>query len=82
MSTKQIESRLAALEKAVAELQKRLPANDRLTDDPKTQRHWWIEDAGRFKDDPDFEEVIRLGKKYRDSQNPYKKKRTRKRKRS
>ncbi|HWE35978.1 MAG TPA: hypothetical protein VG406_05340 [Isosphaeraceae bacterium] len=28
---------------------------------------WWIEGAGRFADDPAFEEMVRLGGEYRES---------------
>jgi hypothetical protein len=80
MSQSEIERRLEALEQAVFDLQKRirLIANGEM--DPKTQPHWWITHAGRFRNDPDFDEVIRLGREYRDSQNPYKKKKPRKNK--
>jgi hypothetical protein len=30
-------------------------------------RRWGVEDAGRFRADPVFDEIARLGKKYRDS---------------
>ncbi len=78
MSIKQLETRLVALEQAVAELQKRLASNGTLPVEPSQQPHWWLEQAGKYKGDPDFEMAMRLGRKYRDSQNPYKKKKKRK----
>jgi hypothetical protein len=30
---------------------------------------WWADHAGRFKDDPAFEEIVRLGRQYRAKQN-------------
>lgn len=77
MSPQELEIRLGKLEKAVAELQQRLPLSGNGSMDPKTQPHWWIAQAGKYKDDPDFDEVVRLGRKYRDSQNPYLKKKKR-----
>ena len=59
MTTAQLAERLEALEKAVERLEAKIsrPA------DP--HRPWWLEDAGRFKDDPVFEEIIRLGRRIR-----------------
>jgi hypothetical protein len=73
MSVKELENRIAFLEKAVSDLQMRLPATgingqeDPTKMDPKSQPHWWREGAGRFKDDPIFDEIVRLGREYRDS---------------
>ena len=39
---------------------------DRLRE-PDPYRPWWREDAGRFANDPEFEEIVRLGREYRDS---------------
>lgn len=30
---------------------------------------WWEEQAGRFKDDPEFDEIVRLGRAYRQAEN-------------
>jgi hypothetical protein len=69
MTLKELETRVAELEKTVAELKAQL-ANGKTE-----QRHWWHEDAGRFANDPVFDEIVRLGKEYRDSLHPdYKKK--------
>lgn len=74
MSQQEMENRLAALEKAVVELQQRVSANGNSEMDPKDQSPWWITQAGKYQGDADFAAAMRLGKKYRDSQNPYKKK--------
>jgi hypothetical protein len=60
----QMEKRLAALEKSVAELK-----------ETSERQRWWREGAGRFANDPDFEEIVRLGRQYRDSLRPKKPKR-------
>ncbi len=59
-----LEKRLRAVEEAVQRLQRQLegPADPR--------RPWWREEAGRFKDDPVFDEIVRLGRKYRQSLRP------------
>ena len=58
-----IEDRLRALEQAVERLQSQVRAADPM-------RRWWTEDAGRFKGDPIFDKMVRLGKKYRESLRP------------
>ena len=53
-----IEARLANVEQEIAELNKRLSKNGDNTS--------WIERiAGSFKDDPDFDEIVRLGREFR-----------------
>lgn len=64
MTVAELEKRVAALEKAVAELQ----GNAEPT--PENQRHWWRDDAGRFANDPVFDEIVRLGREYRESLHP------------
>ena len=53
---------MAALEAAVSELQRRLaaPAPD----------NWLQRITGTFKDDPEFDEVIRLGREFREADRP------------
>jgi hypothetical protein len=60
MNNKELESRIAALEQKVADLQKR--AGDSLGNP-------WRKIIGHFKDDPIFDEIVRLGRVYRDSQD-------------
>ena len=69
MTKKELENRVAELEKTIAELEAQ-PANGK-----KEKRAWWHEDAGRFANDPVFDEIVRLGKEYRDSLHPDYKKR-------
>ncbi len=64
-----LEKRLRAVEEAVRRLQAQLET----TEDPRTV--WWRDQVGRFKDDPGFEEILRLGKQYRESLRPKRKKR-------
>ncbi|RUL86222.1 hypothetical protein [Tautonia sociabilis] len=56
-----IEQRLAAVEAAVAELQRRLPP---------TRESWLELVVGSFKDEPAFEEVLALGRAFRESDRP------------
>jgi len=66
VSTKlaELEARLSELEKTVAELKAQLA--NQMTG----QQHWWHDITGSFANDPVFDEVVRLGKEYRDSQLP------------
>jgi len=70
MAQQKIENRLAALEKAVAELQDRIHANGNESVNSRGEAKWLIETAGRFRDDPGFEEMVRLGREYRESLRP------------
>jgi hypothetical protein len=62
----------------IAELAKRVEALERrveelasmLNTDPSPKEPWWVTQAGRFKDDPYFEEAARLGAEWRQSQRP------------
>lgn len=63
MTLTQLEKRLDSLEKVVAELQKRAMST-------AEQRHWWKDDAGAFANDPIFDEIVRLGREYRESLRP------------
>jgi hypothetical protein len=38
------------------------------TDSPS--RKWWVDSAGRFANDPVFDEIVRLGQQYRRSLKP------------
>ncbi len=74
MTVAQLEKRVAALEKAVEELRAQLnkPA--------EKQEPWWITEAGRFANDPVFDEIVRLGREYRESLHPDYKKQKKRRK--
>ena len=64
MSNAQLAKRVTALEKVVEELRARLDQGH------KSEGRWWVEKAGRFANDPIFEEIVELGKKYRESLRP------------
>jgi hypothetical protein len=58
MTVAQIENRLTKVERTFADLTKRLGG--------KTfDKHWYINQAGRFADDPLFDEIVRLGQEAR-----------------
>ena len=67
MTNKEMESRLIALEKAVADLQEKT-----------TKENPWERIIGRFKNDPIFNEIMRLGREHRLSDHPDRKKKPRK----
>jgi hypothetical protein len=64
MTLAEIEQRLLALERTVAHLQVQQGRSGDLS------RRWWVDDAGRFADDPVFDEIVRLGQAYRRSLRP------------
>jgi len=75
MNSKELENRVAKLEETVAQLKAQL-ANGKSAD-----WQWWREGAGRFANDPVFDEIVRLGREYRESLHPdFKKKRAAKKK--
>ncbi len=67
--TAQLEERLTALESEVALLKSRLGENVQpveTTDDLP----WWEKIAGRFANDPIYDEAMELGRAYRESLRP------------
>ena len=64
MATVSLEERVAALEVAVARL-----SCERLTA-AEAKQPWWAEIWGTFKNDPHYEEAMRLGHEYRESLRP------------
>lgn len=56
-----IESRLAKVERELAILRARTP---------RDKSNWISDITGTFKDDPDFDEIVRLGKEMRDAEQP------------
>ena len=73
MTVAQLEKRVAALEKAVEVLKAQIAQASE-----KKTSHWWHDEAGRFANDPVFDEIVRLGREYRESLHPdYKKKKRR-----
>jgi hypothetical protein len=71
MTLADLEKRLLALEQTVEKLQKQVDKND--PDVP-----WWLKNAGMFANDPVFDEIVRLGREYRESLRPGSKNRTKK----
>jgi hypothetical protein len=65
MSAHSLEERVATLEAEVAELKERLAASQE-----KNAVPWWERRFGAFKDDPEYEEAMRLGREYRESLRP------------
>ena len=63
-TTAQLEERVATLEDEVARLKLRSTINSR---SPNEKR--WHRLLGKYADNPDFEEAMRLGREYRLSQN-------------
>ena len=56
-----IEARLTKLERDLAILK---------ASTPRDKSNWLAEITGLFKDDPDFEEIVQLGKAMRDAELP------------
>ena len=59
-----IEHRLEQVERELAELKSRVQT----LAEPK--ENWIDAISGSFKDDPEFEEIVRLGKEIRDADRP------------
>ena len=75
MTLEELTKRVEVLEAALAELRaKQVPTTN-------GQRPWWEAEVGRFANDPVFDEVVRLGREYRESQHPDKMKKPRARRR-
>ena len=79
MTIKELTKRVEALEAALAELRAKQepaangqpPSNQELA--PNGQPPWWEAEVGRFANDPVFDEIVRLGREYREGQHPDKK---------
>lgn len=63
MKISDLETRVLKLEQAVTQLQSQ--AND-----SSKRNRWWETAAGRFEDDPVFDEIVELGREYRESLRP------------
>ena len=63
MTATSLEERMTALEAEVARLKKALESEAR-------PLPWWKKIVGVYKDDPEFEEAMRLGREYRESLRP------------
>ena len=70
MKTKGLESRVSELETKIAAMQQALDCLAGKKNHPNPHGAWWITTAGRFKDDPVFDEIVNLGREYRESLHP------------
>ena len=66
MARNNLQERVAALEAELAELKKRLSQNEK-------GKPWWEKISGTFLNDPMYEDAMKLGRKYRESTRPKKK---------
>ena len=64
MTTARLEARLSALEAEVSRLKA-----ERSTSQRKFKNRWWETIAGTFANDPAFDEAMRYGRKWRESEN-------------
>jgi hypothetical protein len=64
MKPAELERRLRVLENEVQELR------TLLVQSVESTLPWWRTTAGSFRDDPVFDEIVRLGKEYRQSLRP------------
>lgn len=55
-----LKQRVTLIERELTELKRRLPTG-------KDGKSWLDKIIGTFKDDPDFEEIVRLGREFRKS---------------
>jgi hypothetical protein len=67
MSLKSLEKRIESLEFEVAKLKRRIQQ-------PKDQQPWWKKVYGAFRGDPAFLEAMALGRKWRESGRPKRRK--------
>lgn len=63
MTNNEIEKRLAVLESEVASFKSKVERNG-----DKNEIRWYEKIAGTFADDPIYDEAMRLGREYRESQ--------------
>jgi hypothetical protein len=68
MAATNLEKRVQALEVEVAKLKEQLATS------PAQPQPWWRQIYGSFANDPAYEEAMRLGREYRESLRPGRKK--------
>lgn len=62
MTTTELENRIVSLEKELGLLKSKFEKIE------KEKEPWWKKRTGSFANDPIYEEVVRLGREYRESQ--------------
>lgn len=74
MTVADLAKRVDVLEQEIGRLKVQLATNGQspgpASPTGHTGRHWWHDAAGSFADDPEFEEMARLGREYRESLHP------------
>ena len=76
MTTTELDNRITDLEtqfsRRIAELEEQVAQLSRLANNPAPvdKTAWWKKIVGIYKDDPEFEEAMRLGREYRASLRP------------
>jgi hypothetical protein len=65
---KVVQCKMPTLEQRVAELEEKVARLTGEKPEVGQQLPWWDKWFGAFKDDPDFDEAVRLGAEYRKSQ--------------
>ncbi len=65
MATPTLEERVTALENELGQMKQQ-----RAGTEPPAGKPWWERIRGTFKDDPAYEEAMRLGREYRESLRP------------
>lgn len=69
MTQAKLEERVTEIDKRVAELEAEVSRLSRQTNDRALdETPWWKKIVGIYKDDPVFEEAMRLGREYREHQ--------------
>ncbi len=61
MTLEQLEKRVERLEKLISD--QTLPV-------PRRSAKWWLDNAGAFTSDPGYDQIVRFGRKYRQSLKP------------
>ncbi len=65
MAQADLNARVTALEAEISKLKERVEKSDQSDKTP-----WWERISGTFRDDPVYEEAMKLGREYRESLRP------------
>ena len=61
---------MSNVEERLAKIERELELLKRANRPPEKKENWIAEITGTFKNDPDFREIVRLGKEQRDAEPP------------